>query len=105
MSGARTWIQSARCNRSCCVWLVLQHGDEQVHVEIVWASDVEHATHRASIGEITEAITDAEGYTPGKVDGPDRARIVRRTMGGRRHVVIVELRDPVTVVPITAWEE
>lgn len=85
--------------------VLLQHGDERVHVEIVWPADVTHVTTRASVAEITEAISDAEGYTPGRVDEPDRARVIGRTRGGRRLVVIVRLRGAVTVIPITAWEE
>lgn len=77
-----------------------------MHLEIVWDDgNLEHATRRASMLEISEAVDDAERYTKGRTDGSDRALIVGRTSGGRRLVIVVQVRDPATVRPITAWEE
>ena len=77
-----------------------------VHLEIVWDdANVKHATQRATITEIGEAIDDAPHYARGRTGGSDRALIVGRTRGGRRLVVVVHVRDAVTVRPITAWEE
>lgn len=77
-----------------------------MHLEIVWDDDnLVKATRRASVTEITQAIFDAATYTKGRTDHSDRAILVGNTHGGRRLRVIVEVRDPVTIRPITAWEE
>jgi uncharacterized DUF497 family protein len=86
----------------------LQHdeSDHDVHLEIVWDDNNEqHATHRATVTEITQAILDAESYTRSRTDASDRAMLVGNTNGGRRLRVVVQLRDSMTVRPITAWEE
>lgn len=77
-----------------------------MHLEIVWDDDNElHATQRASVSEITQAILDAPSYTKGRTNASDRAMLVGSTYGGRRLRVVVQLRGSVTVRPITAWEE
>lgn len=77
-----------------------------MHLEIVWDDgNPEHATRRASMLEISEAIDDAERYMKASTDGSDRAVIVGRTSSGRRLAIVVQVRDPATVRPITAWEE
>lgn len=77
-----------------------------MHLEIVWDDNNEpHATQRATVTEITQAILDAESYTKGRADASDRAMLVGTTKGGRRLSVVVQLRDSVTVRPITAWED
>lgn len=92
----------------CCNALLLQHdeSDHAVHLEIVWDDRNElHATQRATMAEITQAILDADSYSKGRTDGSDRAMLVGITKGGRRLRVVVQIRDAVTVRPITAWEE
>lgn len=87
--------------------VLLQHGesDHGVHLGIVWDDNNElHATQRATVTEITQAILDAESYTKGRTDATDRAMLVGTTQGGRRLRVVVQLRDSVTVRPITARE-
>lgn len=77
-----------------------------MHLEIVWDDGNElHATQRATIAEITQAILDASHYTKGRTDASDRAMLVGTTDGGRRLRVVVQLRGSITVRPITAWEE
>jgi hypothetical protein len=63
--------------------LSLQHGSEQdVHLEIVWDdNNEEHATKRATMTEITQAILDAPHYTKGRTDATDRAMLVGETHG------------------------
>ena len=92
----------------CCIALQLQHNESEyeVHLEIVWDDDNElHATQRASVSEITQAILDAPGHIKGRTNASDRAMLIGSTSGGRRLRVVVQLRDSVTVRPITAWEE
>ena len=93
--------------RACCMGAIIAtQGRVAVHLEIVWDdANLEHATQRATATEISEAIDDAPHYARGRTHGSDRAVIVGRTLGGRRLVVVVHLRDAVTVRPITAWEE
>lgn len=77
-----------------------------MRLEIVWDdNNEEHATKRATMTEITQATLDAPHYTKGRTDATDRAMLVGETHGGRRLVVVVHVRDAVTVRPITAWDE
>lgn len=79
--------------------------DHAVYLEIVWDDrNLEHATSRATAAEITQAIQDADHYTTGRTGSSDRAMLEGRTLGGRRLVVVVHVRGPVTVRPITAWD-
>ena len=53
---------------ACCKAVLLQHDerDQDVHLEIIWDDDNElHATQRATVTEITQAILDAKSYTKG----------------------------------------
>lgn len=77
-----------------------------MHLEIVWDDNNEpHATERATMTEITQAILDVDHYVRTKTHGADRAALVGTTNGGRQLLVVVEVRDSVTVRPITAWDE
>ena len=70
---------------------------------MIWDDDnLEHATRRATVAEITQVIGSARSYTKGRTGGPGRAQIVGKTNGGRRLTIIVEVRSPVEVRPITA---
>lgn len=77
-----------------------------MHLEVIWDDRNEpHATERATMAEITQAILDADSYSKGRTNRSDRAMLVGNTRGGRRLRVVVQIRDAVAVRPITAWEE
>lgn len=77
-----------------------------MYLEIVWDDqNLEHATQRATATEINQAIEDAPNYVKGRTDSSDRALIMGRTNGGRLLQIVVEVRDAVTVRPVTAWDK
>jgi hypothetical protein len=60
---------------------------------------------RATAAEVEQAIANADHVFPHRTNA-DRGVIHSETNGGRRLVLIVELRDGGrTVRPITAWED
>jgi uncharacterized DUF497 family protein len=74
-----------------------------VYLEVVWdEANLQHATKRATVAEITQVIRNARSYTKGKTGDSGRALIVGETDGGRRLTVVVEVRSPAEVRPITA---
>ncbi|MBN9105361.1 MAG: DUF4258 domain-containing protein [Propionibacteriaceae bacterium] len=77
-----------------------------MHFETIEWDDtnLDHATRRASVLEIEQAIQNADALFRHRIR--DRALIRSRTDGGRRLVIVVQLNDNGRRVrPITAWEE
>lgn len=67
-------------------------------------ANLEHATRRASVAEIEQALANADRMRRHRL--PDRRLLRGKTDGGRRLAIIVQLDDDGRRVrPITAWEE
>lgn len=89
--------------------LDLQHNDEDgvaVQFEVVeWDDRNLGHLKRATAAEVEQAIANADEVFPHRPVA-DRRVIRSETNGGRRLVLIVQLRDGGrTVRPITAWED
>jgi len=79
-------------------------GNPVVFDRIEWDDDnLDHATRRATVAEIEQAIFNARGAIQSR-HHEDRVLFRAATDGGRRLVVVAQLvRDGVR--PITAWDE
>lgn len=68
-------------------------------------ANLDHATVRASVAEIEQAIANADRLYRNR-QSPSRRLIRSDTDGGRRLVIVIALLDDGRAVrPITAWEE
>ena len=76
-----------------------------VYHSIEWdENNLEHATSRASVDEITQAIINARTMTRHRTI-PDRVVMLSETNGGRPLRVIADVMRGDTLRPVTAWEE
>lgn len=76
-----------------------------VYYLIEWdENNLEHAASRATVDEITQAITNAKTMTRHRTIA-DRVVILAETDGGRLLRVIADVVRGDTLRPVTAWEE
>jgi hypothetical protein len=76
-----------------------------VYHPIEWdENNIEHAASRATVDEITQAITNAKTMIKHRTI-PNRVVILAETDGGRKLTVIADVVRGDTLRPVTAWEE
>jgi hypothetical protein len=76
-----------------------------VHHPIEWDEhNLEHAALRATVDEITQAVTNARTMTRHRTV-PGRVVMLAETDGGRLLRVIADVVRGDTLRPVTAWEE